>query len=121
MRNHVSGDGDGDEETTKTSPLLASWLQAAALFPLSPPSRSLAVSSWLRYLVALGREERTMDVCCFECVTGARLGRHSRFLGRVAVAFGFFTSDGRNDGGDGVLGPLVDGSGITRHQQPVHP
>lgn len=49
-----------------------------------------------------------MDVCCFECVTGARLGRHSRFLGRVAVAFGFFTSDGRNDGGDGVLGWLTD-------------
>jgi hypothetical protein len=53
-----------------------------------------------------------------ECVRReGRLGRHSRFLGRVVVGFRGFTSDGRNDGGDGVLGPSIDGSGITCHQQ----
>ena len=38
------------------------------------------------------------------------------FLGRVVVGYGF-TSDGRNDGGDGVLRPSIDGWSITRHQQ----
>ena len=42
------------------------------------------------------------------------------FLGRVVVGYGF-TSDGRNDGGDGVLRRSIDGSGITRHQQGPQP
>ena len=52
-------------------------------------------------------------MCCLECERGRSPWKTLPFLGRVVlVVVGLvFASEGRNDGGNGVLLPSVDGSG----------
>jgi len=100
-------------------PFSWTWLPRHALYSVLP-ALSLAVSCWLRYLVALGWR---MDVCCLECERGRSPWKTLPFLGRVVlVVVGLvFASEGRNDGGNGVLLPSTDDGCITGHQQPLLP